>query len=170
MTPVERAKSDLLRVTADIERARAQITTLTARREKISAYIEMAELYESDESDEAIARVRGGVSGAAVRASVDAIRERGKPIHTRELLDLLSKQSIQIGGKEPVANLSGFLSRSDDLKNSRAHGWGLAEWGAPNDETTFVTLEGDNVTANLSRVIQAPVGKPADDLDDEIPF
>ena len=167
MSPIERAKADLARIEADVERVRAQMASLGVRREKVRAYIEMAEFYESNDAEFESARAKGGVSGAAVRASVEAIRERGKAIHTRELLEILGKQNIQIGGKEPVANLSGFLSRSDELRNSRAHGWGLAEWGSPPDDSMVAGQEELHSSGPPSRGPIAPAGY---ELDDEVPF
>lgn len=128
-TPIGRAKLDLAKLIAEISRLQMQIKSMEMRRDKVRAYIEMAEIYESEDAAVEGTRTRGGVSSTAVRASVEAVRERKKHIHTRELLEILARQGVQIGGNNPAANLSGFLSRSDELKNNRSHGWGLAEWG-----------------------------------------
>ena len=175
MSGAERAQNDLRKVLLEISRLDAQIQTLRVRADKVRAYIEMAQIYEADVTAE-LPKVRGGVSGAAVRAAVDAIRERGAPIHTRDLIDVLAAQGIQIGGSNPTANLSGFLSRSDELQNSRASGWGLSEWdessdeqnAAPPDQTPnpAVSSPGKLVRATLP-AWDAP-GRS--DLDDDIPF
>lgn len=173
-TPIERAKADLNKLNAEISRLHIQVKMTESRRDKVRAYIEMAEFYESEDAAVESARPRGGVSGAAVRASAEAIRERKKHIHTRELLDILARQGIQVGGSNPAANLSGFLSRSDELKNSRSHGWGLAEWGDVPDEQPSTSV--DQVRTRAGAVLQkledpdalSPV--PEAELDEEIPF
>lgn len=148
MTPIERAKADLSKMTTEISRLQMHLAMLQQRREKVSAYVEMAEFYETEDSVAETARPRGGTSGAAVRAAVEAIRTRRVAIHTRELLEMLTKQGLHIGGTNPVANLSGFLSRSDELRNSRANGWGLAEWGAPPDEQTEAATADNEAVAD----------------------
>lgn len=148
MTPIERARADIVKMTGEISRLQAHLTALHQRRDKVRAYIEMAEFYETEESATESVRPRGGISGAAVRAAVEAIRERRTAIHTRELLEVLAKQGIQINGSNPVANLSGFLSRSDELRNSRASGWGLAEWGTPPDEHVEAAASDDETAAD----------------------
>lgn len=134
MTPVDRAKADVTRMDSELNRLRGQIANLQSRVAKAQAYIEMAAIYEVDETPTDGARARGGVSATAVRLAVEMIIERGAPMHTREILRELASRGVSIGGNNPVANLSGFLSRADELRNSRADGWGLAQWGAPADE------------------------------------
>ncbi len=170
MTPIERAKSDLAKLKIEISRLRSQIESMESRRDKVSAYIEMADIYESEDGLADGLRAKGGISGAAVRGAVDAIRERKAPIHTRELLEILAKQGIHVGGSNPVANLSGFLSRSEELRNSRALGWGLAGW----TELMMEPTESASSVDEESRPEQtlkdaAPMPKPSGgDLDDEL--
>jgi hypothetical protein len=67
-----------------------------------------------------------------VEGSIALLRKEGKPIHTRVLLSALAQQGISIRGSNPVANLSGFLSREKSrLRNSRMDGWSLREWDNP---------------------------------------
>jgi len=134
MTPVERAKSDVSRMEAELNRLRVQIANMQTRLAKAQAYIEMSAVYEVDDAPSDSHRARGGVSATAVRMAVEMIIERSAPMHTREILRELATRGVTIGGSNPVANLSGFLSRADELRNSRADGWGLAQWGAPADE------------------------------------
>lgn len=135
----ERAEADLRRLTQEADVLRTKLADMDAKIEKLKIYLEMARLYEGTSyappaimmrtSPPTGGRPSGvGVTAQAVEISKAAIRERGKPIHTRELLEILAEQNVVIGGANPVANLSGFLSRSHDLKNSRKYGWGLAEW------------------------------------------
>jgi hypothetical protein len=73
-------------------------------------------------------RPKGGVSGAAIRETITLLRERGRPIRTRELLDILASRGIVIGGKNPVINLSGHLCRAPEMVSDRGQGWSLREW------------------------------------------
>ncbi len=125
---LDRAARDLEEVEAEIERAKAHLADLTQRCADIRTFMRMAALYESGEGFAAINRQRGGVSGAAVRAVTTHLRETGKPAHTRDLIKLLATKNIIISGNNPLANLSGFLSRADELVNSRVNGWALTEW------------------------------------------
>lgn len=172
MTPIERAKIDLAKMGAEIARLRIQLQSLEHRSDKVHAYIEMAEFYELDDGEAESGRPRGGVSGAAVRASVEAIRERKQHIHTRELLEILAKQGIQVGGSNPVGNLSGFLSRSEELRNSRARGWGLANWEEPPDDQSGVTPAqiATTILQDTRTVSEKASASNGGDLDDEIPF
>jgi predicted secreted protein len=69
--------------------------------------------------------------------AVDLIRAKGQPIHTRDLLPQMTQRSLTVGGRNPVANLSGYLCRDKTrLVSNRNLGWSLVEWGGdtpPND-------------------------------------
>ena len=161
---VERAKRDLHRLRQEHAMTQASLQDLQARIDDVTIFLRMAEFY-SDETAEMSGRARGGVSGAAVRATVDYIKQAGQPVHTRVLLDILKDRGIQIGGNNPVANLSGFLSRSDELINTRSSGWALAEWGADAADVArpgrvFVDGEmnaGRLAEANLNRMVRKDV-------------
>ncbi len=196
MTPVERAKADLNRLQKDLSRARATVLMLETQVSRVEAYIEMAPLYESDEAQGEATRARSnGIAATSVRLAVDMIKECGKRIHTRELLRLLQERGVTVGGSNPVANLSGFLSRSEELHNSRAEGWGLAGWIDPIEHPpskageTLQALDQDIPAPRSSRPVlqrpdkprlkfselnaeDVPNWEPPDtsDLDEEIPF
>jgi hypothetical protein len=60
--------------------------------------------------------------------AVDLIRAKGQPIHTRDLLAQMEQQGLIVGGRSPVANLSGYLCRDKKrLANNRRLGWRLVE-------------------------------------------
>ena len=124
---LERAKSDLLRLQTEYARAQAVVMDVSKRIEDVSTFIRMAEFYQDDAAEMAV-QSRGGTSGAAVNMVIQFLNETGKSHHTRDLIELLKSKGVIIGGKDPVANLSGFLSRSDELRNVRPHGWVLASW------------------------------------------
>ena len=69
-------------------------------------------------------------SALAVQTVIEHLKNSGKAAHTRDLVEMLKHEGFAVGGKDPVANLSGFLSRSPDLMNSRSHGWALKSWGS----------------------------------------
>jgi hypothetical protein len=73
-------------------------------------------------------RPKGGVSGAAVRETLTILRERRRPMRTRELLDILASRQIVIRGKNPVISLSSHLCRTPELVADRSQGWSLTEW------------------------------------------
>lgn len=122
MAPIERAKADLMRM-------QTELTKLQQRIEKVRAYIEMAAVYESADGGDAARPSRGGSSNAVSRAAVDLIRQHKQRMHTRPLMEALMEQGVHIGGKDPAANLSAVLSRTEELNSNRASGWGLVEWG-----------------------------------------
>jgi len=188
MNPLERAKHDLGKTRADLNRAEMQVEQLRIRVGKIEAYIEMAALYESDEAT-AEARTRNGIAALAVRATVEMLTERKTRMHTRDILKTLLERAIVIGGANPSGNLSGFLSRSDELNNSRSEGWGLVGWGEAQEPTARVADEitiakapeafeppvetlGRTQTTVYRPGGSAPPWEPPDgsDLDDDIPF
>jgi len=90
-------------------------------------YIEITRAYEADNAEDAPI---GKSAGAALaQACVETIRERWARQKTVALVEELTRRGHHIGGGNKVTNLSGALSRSDDLTSSRAKGWGLADWG-----------------------------------------
>ena len=105
------------------------VRQLETKQAKIEAYIEMTALYETEDGGAEAARARNGIAASAVRATVDMLSENKVRMHTRDILKALQDKGIVIGGSNPAGNLSGFLSRADELHNSRSAGWGLASWG-----------------------------------------
>lgn len=141
---IERARADLDNALADRDSLREQLRAVDERVAKITAFLEMFQVYSAPPpKPQATAprggRPAGGVSSQAVDLAIAAIRKEGRALHTRDLLPRLAEAGLHIGGANPAANLSGFLSRSDKLKNSRAAGWSLAEW--PSDEAPAQTPE-----------------------------
>lgn len=142
---VGKAKSELARVQRDIARLTEQLNQAQALEVKIAHYIEMAQRYDNDADDALSHRFHrevpsekgriaaSGTSYDAVQAVVSILRDAGKPIRTRDLLPMLEARGINIGGENPVTNLSGFLSRSPELEANRALGWHLVDWGKASD-------------------------------------
>ncbi len=170
VTPIERARSDIRRMRAELARAQAQVASLESRIAKTEAYVEMAAVYEVEDTQHENGKPRsaGGAVALATQAAKEILRETGQSLPTRQILKRLEERGIQVGGRDPVANLSGFLSRDDDFTNSRATGWALSEWGG---DTAPAKAEpksfSENVRSSGGASWDAPKGG---DLDDEIPF
>ena len=183
MEPVERAKADLRKLRADLLRAETQVVALNNRILKVEAYIEMVEVYESEVVAEEPGRTRFGVAAHTVRTAVQILAEAGRRMHTREVLEELGKRGVTVAGKDPAANLSGFLSRAEELHNNRAEGWGLRAWGNAPTVTPLKAAEPieEGTEPEMGYVSQGrpnldrkgpPSWEPpgGSDLDDEIPF
>jgi hypothetical protein len=78
---------------------------------------------------------KSGISGKAVRETLVLLRERREPIRTRDLVAILRARGIEVGGKDPVVNLSGYLGRVPELIASRSVGWALREWAESKQES-----------------------------------
>ena len=168
---ISRAEADLATLESRTAHLRADLAEVEAQAEKIRAYIEMAKVYEHGgtiSGNEAapqtaksphVAREFGGNFGKAIAAVEDIIIAAGSPVHTRVLIDRLRGMGIEIGGKEPVGNLSSALSRSGKFTNSRTNGWSLR------DETESVLEQADyeaiasELISNLTRDEIAQVGE-----------
>lgn len=124
---IDRARADLAKAEGDVKRLQAQLEDAKARATKLAHFIEMAELYDRG-IEPSTSRGTGGRSAEAARLAVEILKERGRPLHTRELLMELEQRGIVIHSANPVTNLSASLSRSPELKASRSHGWSLAQW------------------------------------------
>ena len=141
---VDRARADLDRLTAEIAQLQQRIRDAEGQATKIRAYLEMAAVYGEVASPVRVrhftqdaAPARGGpreagvgVSHESVELAVAYLKEVGRPTHTRDILKYVETHGLKIGGKDPVANLSGFLSRSGLMVSSRKDGWSLKEWTA----------------------------------------
>ena len=55
------------------------------------------------------------------------VQERGRPIPTKELVDLMKARGLDVGGNNPVTTLSSYLSRAPELSADRSRGWSLTE-------------------------------------------
>ena len=139
---LNRAEADLVKLDGEMQRLRARIAALEDQGVKLRHYIEVAREYEGVPPTAAHTTLMASTSmtmaptGSNTRAAVDTtialLRERRQPMHTRVLLEALAQRGVNVGGVNPVANLSGFLSREKDrLMNSRLTGWSLKEWGEP---------------------------------------
>lgn len=135
---INRAEADLVILETKATQLHAELAEVESNAVKIRAYIEMAKLYEhgstissaapsAQAAQQQVTREFGGNFGKAITAVEGLIIAAGHPLHTRVLIDRLREMGIEIGGKEPVGNLSSALSRSGKFTNSRMNGWNLRD-------------------------------------------
>jgi hypothetical protein len=142
---VEKARADLAQLERRAEQLQAELDDVNEHINKLRIFLALADVYVADQEkpqtsereNPANGRTPRGRSGQALGASIQLIRETGKPVITRVLLEKLAERGIHIGGVKPVANLASILSKSPLLVSSRTEGWSLAEWAegsaAPGD-------------------------------------
>jgi len=70
-------------------------------------------------------RRRRSSQGDAVVNEVEQVLKRNddKPIMTRQLLELLKAQGVEVGGQKPTSTLSAMLSNSERFVSIRGEGW-----------------------------------------------
>lgn len=143
---IERALADLAQLDAEAQRVRNRLTEIDEQAGRLRIYVAVARDYEGVGSRQSSAISSATTASASdsrtlsrrtADLAVDLIRAKGQPIHTRDLLAQMAQLGLIVRGQNPVANLSGFLSRDKaHLVNNRTLGWRLVEWGGdspPND-------------------------------------
>lgn len=159
--PMSKAEADLARANADVRRLEAQLEEARERAVKIAHYIEMARVYEAGESPiPQSKRGSGGRAAAAAQMAVEILREKKRPLHTRDLLDEMNQRGLVFDSLNPVTNLSSALSRSGELIADRSTGWRLVEWKTLDLDDELNRLPG-NVSSETTDDPQSD-----DDLDD----
>jgi hypothetical protein len=147
---VQRAERELAALTQQIDMLKARIDGMRDRAVKLSHYIEVAGEFDYNAvSSEEPARhaadpkaPQGGMSGRAVKECKAILRERGRPVKTKELFDLIQQRGIRLGGANPCQALSGYLSRSEGLISDRTVGWSLEEWNTQKRFDDLVAING----------------------------
>ena len=126
---MEKATAKLALVEQDLDKARARVRDLEQQAERLRTYIEVAtELNSSPQLKAPVRPAKITKGEKLVGYCIEIITAREGPVRTRELVAELTKRGIDIGGTNPVTNLSGALSKSPHLINDRVNGWSLAEW------------------------------------------
>jgi hypothetical protein len=151
---IARAEAELTILKGEFERARVRYVELQQRITKIQNYIDVAREFESTGVDsprenpsERRSRIpQGGIGAQAIRLAVEMVQERGKPIPTKELVDLMKARGLDVGGNNPITTLSSYLSRAPELSADRSRGWSLTGWAAQdiknaNDAETSLGLD-----------------------------
>lgn len=68
-----------------------------------------------------------------VQHIIDAMRVEGKPVHYRDIYDVLQRRGVEVKGKDPIRNLSAHMCLHKRFFKSKGNGyWMLAE--LDNDE------------------------------------
>jgi len=57
------------------------------------------------------------------------LQERGTRAQSGEMMEIVERAGIELGGDVPSRSLASFLSTSPLFNNVRGEGYGLAEWG-----------------------------------------
>jgi len=69
---------------------------------------------------------------SVIKAAISALDKRGgAPVSTRELVELIAAQGVEIRGESKTNALFGILRRSLDIKNHGRQGWTLADASSP---------------------------------------
>ena len=70
------------------------------------------------------------ISGAGLTAEVIAtLREAGKPLHIKELVEAIRSRHVRIPGRGEPANLIAHIRRSEEIVRPSRGVYGLREWG-----------------------------------------
>jgi hypothetical protein len=77
----------------------------------------------------------GTQTQAIETAAAAYLREKGSRAPSTEISKVLLAKGVAIGGKDPSATVSAFLTHSSLFDNIRGQGYGLAEWSSGETET-----------------------------------
>lgn len=117
----------------DIKRLRDERTRIDVRLKELEIALSVLARYEAKSTQaptivRRVIKIDTDTKTDRVMAAVVELLHAGKPIHTADLLPLLSDRGIEIGGVNPEQYLSGILSRNKDdygMQADRRHGWSL---------------------------------------------
>ncbi|TIO72180.1 MAG: hypothetical protein E5X74_33045 [Mesorhizobium sp.] len=124
-------------------------------RSVLSLYQEsgMAEAPSEDQMARTITRAPSENRARALELARLFLRNRSGPTPTRDIYDHIVSNGGEIGGKDPVNNLSAMLSNSDDFQSNGRAGWTLAPEGGQHasiDEQVYLDVSED-ILAGLNR-------------------
>lgn len=95
----------------------------------------------------------------AEKFSAEYVAGRTVPTPTRELYDMLISRGVEVGGKQPISNLSAILSKSDKFRPVGRAGW-LPVNGGSGDAAAYNEPEIETLDEGWSEKI------PAEEEDD----
>lgn len=138
---VPAAESQLAQVTAELEKVEAVAHHLRSRKHDLEIYLRVAQELEAGNADSAHAKLprvdaprqprtspRDGKGDRVRAAAIDAIKQSGRAMTARELVQVLSQQGIVLGGGDPkkdTSDLSAKLAKAPELAGKRGSGWSL---------------------------------------------
>lgn len=105
----------------------------------------------SDSPTRTVTRAPSEGRAKAIELARLYLKNRSGPTPTRDIFDHIINNGAEIGGKDPVNNLSAMLSNSDEFQSNGRAGWTLApENGqAPIDNETYEAVA-EAVLADLT--------------------
>lgn len=143
----------------------AEIAELERQLAAHPAYCKLRELrrvraiYSAEAPRSAPAQVRpmaSGAGGAIVAAVREFIADRTEPTPTREILEMLARKGIAVGGANPQNVVSSSLSKAPDIQANGRKGWTLKT-----EKADDVFPEGDTSSALFENRSSQPVEPPA---------
>ncbi|MEF3367011.1 hypothetical protein V3H18_10745 [Methylocystis sp. 9N] len=76
----------------------------------------------------------------------EVIRDYNHPVSIHELKRFMADRGVIVGGKNPIATLSAYLSSNASLASMRKGWWGLKEWiGTPKANVVKLIYFGDEL-------------------------
>jgi hypothetical protein len=131
---VDSLRQKRIDVLGEIETLRQRVVELSSRLTvKENQLRNIDDLLRLETPSDATASPSNGI-GVPVRAKIrdrayEALKERGVPLHYRELATRLAQSDVYIPGQDPAANLIAHLSRDARFLRTEGRGmYGLVEW------------------------------------------
>lgn len=135
---VERAHGDLQEALGRAAKARAQLSEAEKDISDLQAFLRTLKRYATPAvfsgAREHVANTGLSPAGMGSRGRnlvdvcICAIRKSGRPLKIGELLDIVLKAGIAIGGMDQKSNLAGYLSRDSRVETrGRSVGWDVVE-------------------------------------------
>ncbi|MDG3441873.1 hypothetical protein [Nitrospirillum amazonense] len=173
MDTLSLARTDLQKLEAKISRLQEDLRGLENDRVKLLHFIEMAERYSSATTilgattKRSSVENRGTKGARLVEASLEIMRDTGRPMKNAELANALISMGYEIGGQQPSANLAGFLSRDSRVAFTKGLGWTLAPQIATPTATTPTLDENIPTTSDATSYNEPTPVKGAHDHESE---
>lgn len=85
---------------------------------------------------------RGSKTQQILSATAEYLRFKGARAQSGELVEMLGRNGIDVGGKKPSATLASYLSHSGQFDNKPREGYGLKEWNGQSGPVTNAIIGG----------------------------
>ena len=125
----EEVLADIRRLRAEMSELGAQVASKENQLKNIEDLLNLeGEVLETTGGD----GQEAGPSGSKfIDLAYRLLSDAGKPMHYRELAELLARDGAYVPGQDPAANLLAHMSRDERFGRTRSRGvYGLAEWPA----------------------------------------
>lgn len=97
----------------ELRRVRAMYTAESARTGSLPAPASVPQ----------VRPMASGTGGAIVSAVREFIADRTRPTPTREIMEMLARKGIEVGGANPQNVVSSSLSKAPDIQSTGRKGW-----------------------------------------------